>query len=304
MEQIQRLLIVASTEIQLEASELERATGHQFEIRRVDSVDAARQHFASPYATAWLVDDSLGEGAETELFADLKDVNDCVPFIYVDPSSKPLSGFGPDLPDQVVRSTHDHADLMERIDEILRARVFEPQLAQAITEAAKATIRDSFVPDAELRGSWLRAGQQPVHEVNSTIPFCGPHVSGRLSVSGSRSTLTRIYEATVPGAVAPRDRTLEDLVGEISNQVLGGIKRNLGAGGLDLSIGVPLVYSGPACPVRYRTRSGSLLLHVGGERAPDCLSLDVSFDSLRRSYDPSASLDDDDGAATGVLAFL
>jgi CheY-specific phosphatase CheX len=294
------LLIEVAAERRIDVDVLNASSRHPFEVEWQTSVFAAQRCADAHHVAAFVVDDSFGEAAAVELFRRLQRGGNNVPFVYV--SSKPavLSRFGAVLPDMILRPHVNHDVLVARLDELLGSAAFDG-IVDVVTDGVAATLSRTFIPDARIEERRFRAGQTPVHEVNATIPLCGESISGRLSVSATADTLARIYRRLLPGRPAPDARILEDLVGEVSNQLLGGLKQVLVGGGIDFALGVPMMYTGSDCPVRYRSRTGSLLMYVRSPEPMDEIAIDLALDSMHAGYRAATG---DDRLETGEVAFL
>jgi CheY-specific phosphatase CheX len=162
-------------------------------------------------------------------------------------------------------------------------------------------LSEGFLVDPRLEGVCFRGWARPLSEVNATIPLCGPTISGRLSASVAPEVARRIYQRMLPTEPEPSERTLQDLVGEMCNQVLGGLKRALARHGVDFAVGVPMMWSGTGCPARYRSLAGSTLLTVADRDTQDRVRVDLTLDSLVGEY---VQATDGVECATGELAFL
>lgn len=299
---IHSLLVVVSKERIIDADALNAVSDDTFEVIEVsDTLAASALLSSSSNACAWVVHESMEAEEAAELFANVDSQGVGMPLLYVTKEGGILSGFGTVLPDVVLDAPLDPADLVRNISGLLSRDVFSRTLLDVITDNVTRTISDSFIPDASVDKIWFRAGHAPMHLVNATIPFCGPAVSGRISVSTSTDTLKSVYARLVPDTPEVVHRVLEDLVGEMANQILGGLKRGMSAGGIDFALGVPMMYTGDKCPVRYRTRNGSTLLRVHGQKnASEEIAVGLSLDSVRKDYEAT----DEDEVETGELAFF
>jgi CheY-specific phosphatase CheX len=280
---------------------LDGVAAQHYEIETESTIEGALSWLDAPHVTAFVVDDSLGQSAAVGFFHRLQEARSTMPFVYVPNETPVLSSFGAVLPDLMLRRPVNHALLVNRIDDILSFRSFNDVLIGVLTDSLLGTIAGSFIPDARLTELRFRASQIPLHAINATIPLCGEGISGHLSVSATEETLRRLYRRMLPDKHAPSSRMLEDLVGEMSNQLLGGVKQVLTGGGVDFALGVPMMYTGSSCPVRYRSRSGSLLLEIHAPDTTDRIAVDLALDSMRQDY---VRADEGLGPETGELAFL
>jgi len=296
-----RLLVEMTARNVIDLDKLNESCAHPFELVTESNVFAASRWTTSPDVTAFIVDSSVGEVAAVELFRRLQQDSSGVPFVYVSHESAVLSCFGPLLPDLILRSPINYEVLLARLDELLGSPAFSEIMIDVATKGIVATMARAFIPNAEIHALRFRACQHPVHEINATIPLCGEAISGHVSVSASPDTLKRLYHRMVPHRPPPSGRMLEDLVGEMSNQLLGGLKGVLTTGGIDFALGIPMMYTGSSCPVRYRCRSGSILQYIRGSDPADEVAVDLALYSVRKGYEESEATGTPE---TGELAFL
>jgi hypothetical protein len=274
---------------------------HDVQIRATDDPMVARDWVTAPEATAWVVDASIGEAAVADLYARLDDVSPSTPFIYVAPPRPILSVFGARLPDLVVAAPLDEAMVIERLYDLLGWSPLLDSVADAFAATSLQTLDASFLPGCEVVDVRFRGTPVPPSPVNAIIPFCGPSISGRLSVSATMPSLQRIHARLLPAAATATARGVEDLAGEISNQLLGALKRVIGAGELEFAIGVPMMFTSSTCPVRYRARRGSTLIRVRDAAGTSELAVDLALDAIRPGYDLQSV---EEPCETGELAFL
>ena len=301
---IERLVVLVSERAIFNQADVEAAAQRGLRFEQVKDSTRAEEFVESPYVTAWLVDESVGESNAASLFSLLDADRSTVPFAYVSSRDVALSVFGTVLPDLVLPDDITVAEFEARLDPLLTTDAFADALMDAVRGCVAGCVADSFIPDGVVRAMNFRGGQRPVHGFNATIPMCGPAVSGRLSVSADPFTLAAVYRRMIPSSARPTERNLEDLVGEISNQLTGALKRTMASGGLDFALGVPMMFTGSVCPVRYRSRCGSVLFEIGAEDGTQAIVVDLALDAVRKPFEVAETDEDDDFAETGELAFL
>ena len=183
----------------------------------------------------------------------------------------------------------------------MHGSVYSADLVELVVDAAEAALTMGFVPSIRLCDGFIRTSRLPGHEINAVVPMCGPRVSGRLSVSATADVVRSIRGRMIPDAGPARDHDLEDLVAEMSNQVMGALKRALSARDLQLDQGTPWTYVGAHCPVRYRTRTASLLMEARCSELEEGILIDLALDSFRAELGHVQAEPD---VACGELSFL
>ncbi len=88
-------------------------------------------------------------------------------------------------------------------------------------------------------------------ELVTALGFAGRGISGSLSVATSYRVARRIVQE-VPGAT-----DIEDWIGELTNQLLGGIQRRLLRRGASIAAGLPVVVRGEELDLANNGRSSS-----------------------------------------------
>lgn len=310
-QQIRCVLFVVSKTPCINALELNAIAQDHFEVHLMSDVDLAIQWAESPYVSAWIVDASVGDKDAAKLFERLEAKRAGIPFIYIANQGELLTGFGTVLPNSILRAPVDYPDLIERLHELWRRDLFETSIVEVAVGSFNDTVAE-FVPQVQPHDLKLRAGHLPVHSINAEIAFCGCSVTGMVSVSANPSTFRAIRKSILPNSKEASDRALEDLAGEMVNRFLGGLKRALLIGGVELSMGVPKTYSNGLNPDAYVGSSASLLLQIrSGEAAFEELIIGFTLKSLRTTFAivaPEEATDDADNeeedVAAGVLAFL
>lgn len=289
--------------ITVEELNADPASTDEYDVQFASDVELAGQWASSPYVAAWVVHDSIGDTAAATLFGKLDELRNDVPFVYLSGRGELLHGFGTVLPDAVLQRDSSAQIILSRLRDLWARDMFSDTVVAAVVKCfSDSTVE--FIADAELHRLRLRAGDMPVHTVNAVIPFCGPAVNGRLSVSASPETLQEIRRALLPNCSSGSGRMLEDLVGEISNRILGTLKRSFSAGGVELASGVPMMYTHSSCPVRYRGRNGSLLVQLRSAGVPlHEIAIGFALDSIREVLEV-VDENEDDTLQTGAVSFL
>lgn len=97
---------------------------------------------------------------------------------------------------------------------------------------------DSLLP-TPLEG--LAASDEEGLRMAAMIGFAGDQVRGTLGVAASSAGIERLKASLGP---ASRDQDLADSLGELSNLLLGHVKRTWGRRGIDITLTTPIVMRG------------------------------------------------------------
>ncbi|HEY3499224.1 MAG TPA: chemotaxis protein CheX [Polyangiaceae bacterium] len=158
-------------------------------------------------------------------------------------------------PDSLIPEPFRRDALRGAITELLADHFYPPAVADAIKSAALEVLHSlgDFRVDG---GAFLVANESSLAEVNAVIPFAGG-IAGHVSVGMSRADAASLHEALVPGARPPRVEHLEDLVGELCNQILGRINVFFIAHDVRVHHGTPIFIRAAGSTLRYPGRQPS-----------------------------------------------
>jgi len=263
--------------------------------------DALEHGLTSPKLTALVIGCVDDPDARIAAAMRADELQPNVPLILLGCDPRELRPLGTLAPDFVISPTSTAAELTERLDEFVHGSIYTPELVSLTTAEAENALGLGFDASARIRDSFIRTSRIPGHPINAVVPMCGPLVSGRVSVSASLRAIVDIHRRLLPGEPVPTENDLEDVVAEMANQVTGALKRGLEARGLHIDQGVPWTYVGERCPVRYRTRTASVLLEARCEDIEETILIDLALDSFRTALGEEC---DEPHAACGELAFL
>ena len=291
-------LVVA---IASEALDIDWAPDVQIRVVRAESVADAEPWMSCPSLAAWLI----GDEHDSEALADFAQRADReqpnVPLVLMAKNPRELRPLGSISADLVLVPGTTAAQFAEKLDTLASASTYGDELVAVVAEATEAAFQTGFCDQFQVVDACVRTSRQPGHEFNAVLPMCGPATAGRLSVSASRELLQCVHRQILPGAPTPNERTLEDIVAEMSNQAVGMLKRYCEDRGVRFDLGVPWTYIGKQCPVHYRTRTASLLMELKTSEHPEKLLVDVVLDVFKGEL--SAPMRDS-SVNLGEVAFL
>lgn len=122
----------------------------------------------------------------------------------------------------------------------------------------------------------LKKGQEARGDVTGLIGMTGEKIKGSLAITFSENVILEISRRMLGEAPAAIDESVADLVGEITNMVCGGAKRELADKGYDFDLAIPGTITGknhtvthkakgPAVLIPFTTESGKFYLEVAFE---------------------------------------
>ena len=184
-----------------------------------------------------------------------------------------------------------------------------PFPAEKINEHAVELLRESLYPTAIVDGlkkitvemlapfgaftvadePFLKASRTLLLPLNAVIPLTGTdHMAGHLLVSAKEDVLRSAY-TTMFNDEPTSIEVLEDLVGEISNMLAGGIKTFIEKKGTSLVIGVPTFIRGLQVSFRRGILTPSLTLGatLDGKRNGNPSGEDLFVELYFERIDPS-----------------
>jgi CheY-specific phosphatase CheX/CheY-like chemotaxis protein len=172
-----------------------------------------------------------------------------------DEAKSPSSTRGGKGPDSIIPEPFRADDLRSAIAELLAEHFYPKAIADAVKTAALEVlqpIRD-FKVDG---GSFLVANQTALSDMSAVIPF-GGGVSGHLMVGMTRQHAETLYRAFLPGIRSVRIDRMEDLVGELCNQILGRINAFFAQHAVSIQHGTPIFIRAAGSTLRYPGRHPS-----------------------------------------------
>jgi hypothetical protein len=109
----------------------------------------------------------------------------------------------------------------------------------------------------------VKANLSELSEINAFLAFYGARLSGHVVLSASAGDLTAAYRGRFPRVKFPGTDDLEDLLGEIANQIVGQLKRSIQLDGAECKMGMPYFIRGDSASVRYKADVPSLSIDFG-----------------------------------------
>lgn len=171
-----------------------------------------------------------------------------------DSSSPPAPANG-NSPDSLLPEPFRPDELRNAISELLAEHFYPPAIAEAVKSAALEVL--GVVSGFEVEGgAFLVANQTALSDLSAVIPFAGG-VSGHLMVGLTSEDARALYEAFLPGIRPIRIDRMEDLVGELCNQILGRINAFFTERSVTIQHGTPIFIRAAGSTLRYPGRQPS-----------------------------------------------
>jgi CheY-specific phosphatase CheX/CheY-like chemotaxis protein len=193
------------------------------------------------------------------------------------PSSSPPPGSG--RPDSLLPEPFRPDELRTAISELLAEHFYPSAIAEAVKAAALEVLGTVGGFQVE-GGAFLVANQTALSGLSAVITF-GGDVSGHLMVGLSSEDARALYEAFLPGARPIRIDRMEDLVGELCNQILGRINAFFIERSVAIHHGTPIFIRAAGSTLRYPGRQPSFAVTL--TRGPTRLYLEYYLADFDRS---------------------
>lgn len=174
--------------------------------------------------------------------------------VAVDPTAAPVTGSWC-RPNSLIPEAFRIDELRTAVSELLAEHFYPPAIAEAIKTSALEVLRSVGGFEVE-GGAFLMANQAALSDVSAVIPFTGD-VSGHLMVGMTTEHATLLHQAMLPSVRPIRVDRMEDLVGEICNQVLGRINAFFAEHAVSIRHGSPIYIRAPGSTLRYPGRQPS-----------------------------------------------
>jgi CheY-specific phosphatase CheX len=198
-----------------------------------------------------------------------------------DEARGPSSTRGGKGPDSIIPEPFRSDDLRSAISELLAEHFYPKAIADAVKTAALEVlqpIRD-FKVDG---GSFLVANQTALSDMSAVIPF-GGGVSGHLMVGMTRQHAETLYRAFLPGIRSVRVDRMEDLVGELCNQILGRINAFFAQHAVSIQHGTPIFIRAAGSTLRYPGRHPSFAVSLSEPKEQTRVALEYYLAEFDRS---------------------
>jgi CheY-specific phosphatase CheX/CheY-like chemotaxis protein len=192
-----------------------------------------------------------------EFLARVRDFAPDVRIIWgADPSASgvPSSRAGAS-PDSLLPEPFRADELRSAISDLLAEHFYPPAIAEAVKKAATEVLGNIGGFEVE-GGAFLVANQTALSDLSAVIPFTGG-VSGHLMVGLTTENARQLYQAFLPGVRPIRVDRMEDLVGELCNQILGRINVFFTERSVSIQHGTPIFIRAAGSTLRYPGRQPS-----------------------------------------------
>ncbi|HYP90348.1 MAG TPA: chemotaxis protein CheX, partial [Polyangiaceae bacterium] len=169
-------------------------------------------------------------------------------------------------------------ELRSAISELLAEHFYPPAISNAIKSAALEVLGGvGFEVEG---GAFLVANQTALSNLSAVITFSGD-LSGHLMVGLTTEDARALYQAFLPDVRPVRIDRMEDLVGELCNQILGRINSFFVERSLSIQHGTPIFIRAAGSTLRYPGRQPSFAVTLA--RGETHVSLEYYLASFDRA---------------------
>jgi CheY-specific phosphatase CheX len=204
--------------------------------------------------------DSLTSDASW-LVTSIKALHPDLPILWFSSDSKAAGG----LPKKLQFITDDLKKLEVRISRLVREEFYSPAFVDQVISCARTVFAEFALP-TQSSEACVKSSLTCLSEVNAFLLFSGTRLAGHIILSTSIGDLSPAYRAQFPRARFPGLDDLEDLLGEIANQIMGQLKRFIHADGSDCRMGLPHFIRGVDAGIRHKAGAPSLAIEFGNEK--------------------------------------
>lgn len=192
-----------------------------------------------------------------EFLARVRDFAPDVRIIWgADPGASGVpSGRAGASPDSLLPEPFRADELRSAISDLLAEHFYPHAIAEAVKKAALEVLGNVGGFEVE-GGAFLVANQTALSDLSAVIPFAGG-VSGHLMVGLTTENARQLYQAFLPGVRPIRVDRMEDLVGELCNQILGRINVFFTERSVSIQHGTPIFIRAAGSTLRYPGRQPS-----------------------------------------------
>jgi len=288
-----RLLVVSNDDSGQLKSEIMQLSNHPIRVIPPDGdVDSALTEIASV-----IIDSEIGITAGNRLVTLIKTTHPSMPLIWRTTGQEEASEFGRWKPDVVVQGPISKELWGAEVQPVLREHFCPPQLLDALGVICPQILLTTFETESEVSQQFVKASRNTLQPITALLPLTGDKVSGRVLVSTNIELLNTLHIRLFPELEDPGIAELEDIAGEISNQIGGLLKQFLHQYNCNVLSGVPVLLQGKRFSIRQMTEFPSIVteLLIDNEKMYIELSLDrLDVDSfgkqVRVKYERAGSV--------------
>jgi CheY-specific phosphatase CheX len=191
-----------------------------------------------------------------EFLARVRDFSPDVRIIWgADPSASSPPPRDAASPDSLLPEPFRMDELRSAISDLLAEHFYPPAIAEAVKKAAVDVLGSVGGFEVE-GGAFLVANQTALSDLSAVIAFTGG-VAGHLMVGLTTENARALYQAFLPGVRPVRIDRMEDLVGELCNQILGRINAFFTERSVSIQHGTPIFIRAAGRTLRYPGRQPS-----------------------------------------------
>jgi CheY-specific phosphatase CheX len=246
-----------------------------FEVAQVDDLQAAIRALDDLERLSLLVVDcATNQGNHHDFLAHVRGLHPELPVIWVGESVGIIAGF---LRQPTLHPVSDVPSLTDGAAKLLREEFYANDLTEEVVEAAYAVFRE-FGVEANRSEPYLKSNLTLLSDVNAVIGFCGEGLSGHLILSASGDRARAMLSEAMPSEPEPGWDDLEDLLGEITNRILGAVKRVFEMRALSFKLRTPAFIRGPQA--RYRKQGAAPSIAVEFADVRGLVRLEFCLDRL------------------------
>jgi CheY-specific phosphatase CheX len=176
------------------------------------------------------------------------------------------------------------ADELQSIASRLLTEHFYPEKLVAAVNAAALEVLATVGSFRVAGEAFLIGNETALSDLSAVIPFTGD-VSGHVLVSMSLEHARALYHSLRSNVQSPRSDRLEDLLGELCNQILGRINAFLAQHAVMAQHSTPIFIRSNGSTMRYRGRQPSLGVELNQDKTRFFLEYyldDIDHDKLAR----------------------
>lgn len=182
-------------------------------------------------------------------------------------------------PDSLIPEPFRSDELRVAISDLLAEHFYPSAIAETVKHAALEVL--GTVGSFEVEGgAFLVANQTALSDLSAVIPFSGG-ASGHLMVGLTNEDARSLYQAFLPGVRPIRIDRMEDLVGELCNQILGRINVFFTERSVAIHHGTPIFIRAAGSTLRYPGRQPSFAVTL--KRGENRVSLEYYLADFDRS---------------------
>jgi chemotaxis protein CheX len=124
---------------------------------------------------------------------------------------------------------------------------------------------------------YVKNGRSTNGDITGLIGFADEKLSGSVALSFPKKTILKMYEAMMGEHIDEINKDIDDIVGEVTNIVVGGAKNEFSELGYPFNISLPLVVEGKNHVIKHRYDSPIVVIPLLFDKSASTMEICIKL---------------------------